>query len=87
MRTLMLPLVDIVRSSWFLADKSVDTSLTTITDVFDFYGRDLVSNSGHGLMIGETRYGLNYSKLDRQTLIETGSFVLQSFRKLLSVRK
>ena len=51
MRTPMLPLVDIVRSSWLLADKSVDTALTTITDVFDFYGRDLVADSGHTLMI------------------------------------
>jgi hypothetical protein len=54
MRTPMLPLVDIVRSSWLLADKSVDTALATITDVFDFYGRDLVADSGHALMIGET---------------------------------
>ena len=62
MRTSMLPLVDIVRSSWLLADKSVDTALTTITDVFDFYGRDLVANSGHALMISETGSALNYSK-------------------------
>ena len=39
MRTPMLPLVDIVRSSWLLADKSIDTPLATITNVFDFYGR------------------------------------------------
>ena len=54
MRTSMLPLVDIVRSRWLLADKSVDTPFTTITDVFDFYGRDIVSDLGHGLMIGES---------------------------------
>jgi len=53
MRTPMLPLVDIVRSSWLLADKTIDTALASITDGFDFYGRDLVSDSGHGLMIGE----------------------------------
>ena len=47
MRTPMLPLVDIVRSSWLLTDKSVDTPLTSITDVFDFYSRDLAANSGH----------------------------------------
>ena len=51
MRTSVLPLVDIVRSSWLLADKSVDTTLTTITNVFDFYGRDLAADSGHTLMI------------------------------------
>jgi hypothetical protein len=49
MRTSMLPLVDIVRSSWLLADKSIDTTLTAITDVFDFYGRDLSADSGHAL--------------------------------------
>ena len=74
MRTPMLPLVDIVRSSGFLADKSIDTALTTITDVFDFYGRDLSADSGHALMIGESRYSLNYSKLDIQTLVENGGF-------------
>ena len=66
MCTPMLPLVDIVRSSRLLADKSVDTALTTITDVFDFYGRDLVSDLGHYPMIGETRYALNHSKLNFQ---------------------
>ena len=75
MRTSMLPLVDIVRSSWLFADKSVDTALAPITDVFYFYGRDLVADSGHALMIGESRYLLNYSKLDLQTLIEIGSYV------------
>jgi hypothetical protein len=47
----MLPLVDIVRSSGLLADKAVDTAFTAITDVFDFYGRDLAEDSGHVLMI------------------------------------
>jgi hypothetical protein len=53
----MLPLEDIVRGSWLLADKTIDTPLTTITtitNVFDFYGSDLVADSGHALMIGET---------------------------------
>ena len=62
MRTPMLPLVDIVRSSGLLGDKSVDTALTTITDVFDFYGGDVVADSGHALIIGETGSALNYSK-------------------------
>ena len=62
MRTPMLPLVDIVRSSWLLADKSVYTALTTMADVLDFYGRDLAADSGHALMIGETGSALNYSK-------------------------
>ena len=69
MRTSMLPLVDIVRSSGLLADKTVDTALTTITGVFDFNGGYLASDSGHALMIGETCYTLNYSKLDLQTLM------------------
>ena len=43
MRTSMLPLVDVVRSDRLLADKAVDASLTTITDVFDFYSRDLAA--------------------------------------------
>jgi hypothetical protein len=59
MRTSMLPLVDIVRSSWLLADKSVYTALTPITDVFDYYSRDLVAHSGHALMIRESRCMLN----------------------------
>jgi hypothetical protein len=75
MRTFMLPLVDIVRSSWLFADKSVDTLLATITDVFDFYGRDLVADSGHSLMIKETCSTLNHSKLDLQTSIEIGGYV------------
>jgi hypothetical protein len=62
MRTSMLPLVNIVRSDRLLADKSVDTTFTTITDVFDFYGRDIVTDSGHGLMIWETGYTLNLPK-------------------------
>ena len=75
MRTPMLPLVDIVGSSGLLADKTVDTALATITDVFYFYGGDLVADLGHALMIGETRYALNYLKLDLQTLIEIGGYV------------
>jgi hypothetical protein len=55
----MPPLVDIVRSSGLLADKSVYTALTTITDVFNFYGRDLAADSGHVLIIGETGRRLN----------------------------
>jgi hypothetical protein len=61
MRTAMLPLVDIVRSDRLLADKSVDTTFTSIADVLDFYGRDLAVDSGHTLMIGEAGYTLNYS--------------------------
>jgi hypothetical protein len=75
MRTPMLPLVDIVRSSWFLADRPIDTALTTITDVFDFYGGDLVADSGHTLMIGETRYALNYSILGFRLAMTIGSYV------------
>ena len=74
MRTPMLPLVDIVRSNGFLANKPINTALAPITDVFDFYGRDLVSGSGHALMIGETRYALNYSKLYLQTSTEIGGY-------------
>ena len=58
----MLPLVDIVRSSGLLADKTVDTVLTSITDVFNFYGRDLAAISGHDLIIEETGRGLNHDR-------------------------
>jgi hypothetical protein len=51
MRTSVLPLVDIVRSSGLLADKTIDTALATVTDVFNLYGRDLAADSGHDLMI------------------------------------
>jgi hypothetical protein len=54
---------------------SIDTALRPITDVFDFYSRDLAADSGHTLIIGETRYALNYSKLDLQTLIGIGGYV------------
>jgi hypothetical protein len=54
MRTAMLPLVDVVGCNGPLADKPVDTALTSITNVFDFYGRDLAADSGHTLMIRET---------------------------------
>ena len=66
MRTSMLPLVDIVRSSGLLADKSVDTALTSITDVFDFNGRDLAANSRHALIIEETGRRLNHDRQDFQ---------------------
>ena len=59
MRTPVLPLVDIVRSSGFLADKAVDTALAPITDVFYFYGRDVSSDLGHAPMIRESRCMLN----------------------------
>ena len=51
MRTSVLPFVDIVRCNRSFADKSVDTPLASITDVFDFYGRDFVADSRHPLMI------------------------------------
>jgi hypothetical protein len=50
----MLPLVDVVRSNRPLADKPVDAALTSITNVFDFYSRDLAENSRHALIIKET---------------------------------
>jgi hypothetical protein len=75
MRTSMLPLVDIVRSSGFLADKAVDTALTPIADVFNFYSKDLAVDSGHALMIRESRCLLNYSKLDLQKSMEIGGYV------------
>ena len=67
--------MDVVRRSRLLADESVDTSLASIANVFDFYSRDPMANSGHVLMIGETGYTLNYSKLDLQTSIGTGGYV------------
>jgi hypothetical protein len=76
----MLPLVDIVRSNWLLADKSVDTALAPITDVFDFYGRDLVTDSWHAPIIGQTSQGLNprgrIPKADTQNLITRDSNVV-----------
>jgi hypothetical protein len=72
MRTSMQPLVDEVRCNGPLADKPVDTSLTPITDNLDFYSRDIVADSGYALIIRETCYALNYSKLDLQTSTETG---------------
>jgi hypothetical protein len=62
MRTSMLPLVDVVRSDWLLADKPIETTLASIANIFDFYSRDLVADSGHTLMIGETGYALNPPK-------------------------
>jgi hypothetical protein len=47
MGTAMPPLVDIVRSDGLLADESVDTAFTTITDVLDLYCWDISSDSGH----------------------------------------
>ena len=69
MRTPMLPLVDIVRSSGLLADKTVDTALTSITDIFDFNGRDLATNSGHDLIIEETGRRLNHVRQDFQKAV------------------
>jgi hypothetical protein len=59
MRTSMLPFVDIVRSDGLLADKAVDATFTSIADVFDFYGRDLATDSGHDLMICKIGSALN----------------------------
>ena len=79
MRTSMLPLVDIVRSDRLLADQAVDTAFASITDVFDFYGRDFVANSGHVPIIGQTRQRLNpggrIPKAGTQNLIASGSNV------------
>ncbi len=72
MRTSMLPLVNVVRGNRLFADKPVDTSLTSITGVFDFYGRDISADSRHALMIRETGYALNFSKLDLKTSMEIG---------------
>ena len=47
MCTPVLPLVDVVRCNWFLADKPVDTSFASITDVFDFYSRDFAADARH----------------------------------------
>jgi hypothetical protein len=80
MRAPMLPLVDVVRSGWLLTDKTINTALTTITDVLNFYGRYLSADSGHALMIWETGAALNYSKLDPQTSIEIGGYVPKSGR-------
>jgi hypothetical protein len=66
MRTAMPPLVDVVGGDGLLADETVDTVLAPITDVFDFHGGDLVTDSGHAPMIGETGTALNYSKLGLQ---------------------
>ena len=62
MRTPMLPFVDIVRCNGPLADKPVNTTLTSITDILDFYGRDLAADSGHALMIRETASSLNLTE-------------------------
>ena len=59
MRTPMLPLVDIVRGDRSLGNQPVDTSLTAITNVLDFHGRDILSDAGHILMIREIRHMLN----------------------------
>ena len=72
MRTPMLPLVNVVRGNRLLAGKPVDTSFAPITDILDFYSRDLAAESGHALMIRETGYALNYSKLNIKTSMEIG---------------
>ena len=59
MRTSMLPLVDVVRGDRSLANQPVDTLLTSITEVFVFYSRDIVADSGHAPMIRESRSMLN----------------------------
>ena len=69
MSTAMLPLVDVVCSSWLLADKSINAALTTITDVLDFYSRDLATNSGHDLIIEETGRRLNHDRQDFQKAV------------------
>ena len=63
MRTSMLPLVDIVRAYRLLANQAVDTTLAPITNVLNFYGMDLATDSGHALMIWESGMGLNYNHL------------------------
>jgi hypothetical protein len=84
MRTSMLPLVDVVHSNGLLADKSIDATFATVTDVFDFYSRDLVTDSGHGLMIGETGAALNYSKLGPQPSMANGGSPLLPLKAVLT---
>ena len=59
MRTTMLPLVNIAAGDWPLTDQPVDTLFASITDVFDFYSRNLATSSGHALIIEETGRRLN----------------------------
>ncbi len=59
MRTMMLPLVDVASGDWSLTDEPVDTLFASITDVFDFYSRNLATYSGHVLIIKETGLRLN----------------------------
>ena len=71
----MLPVVDVVRGSRLLANQAIYTPLTAITDVFDFYSRDLAANSGHPLMICKTGSALNHSKPDIQISMTNGGKV------------
>ena len=87
MRTPVLPLVDIVRSSGLLADKSVDTALAAITDEFDFYSRDLATNSGHDLIIEETGRRLNHDRQDFQKAVIQTSDREGRFRHIADLRQ
>ncbi len=59
MRTSMLPLVNVAGGDRTLTNKPINTLLASITDVFDFYSRNLATNSGHALIIEETGWRLN----------------------------
>ena len=62
MRTSMLPLVNVAGGDWSFTYEPVDTPFTPITTVFDFYSRNLVANSRHAPIIGETGRGLNHDR-------------------------
>ena len=57
--TSMLPLVNVAGGDWPFTDEPVDTLFTSITNVLDFYSRNLATNSGHALIIEESGLRLN----------------------------
>jgi hypothetical protein len=50
----MLPLVNVAGSDWSFTNEPVNSLFASITNVFDFYSRNLATNSGHVLIIEET---------------------------------
>ena len=59
MRTLMLPIVEVVRSDWSLVNELINTLFTSITDVRDFYSEGNFANIGHALTVWERNWSLD----------------------------
>ena len=86
--TTMLPLVNVAGGDWSFTNEPVYTLFASITKAFDFYSRDISTDSGHVLIIEESGLMLNHDRLDflkadiRATITYFGLRHIPAIRKI-----